>query len=169
MGKTNMDQFAAGLVGTRTPHAVPRSPFDCRFISGGSSSGSGAAVGSGLVSFALGTDTAGSGRVPAGLCGCVGVKPTVGSVSTVGGCRVGVRACGDSAMLVFLRGGRFVQRTGPAVPRAQHGKRVDAALQAHSTAALCAAFAGPRNTLADLLCQRVHRASFSASCPYYPL
>ncbi|GLC42946.1 hypothetical protein PLESTB_000289000 [Pleodorina starrii] len=85
VGKTNMDQFAAGLVGTRTPSPdCPRSPFDFRFISGGSSSGSGVAVGAGLLSFALGTDTAGSGRVPAGLCGCVGVKPTVGSVSTVG-------------------------------------------------------------------------------------
>ncbi|KXZ51619.1 hypothetical protein GPECTOR_12g583 [Gonium pectorale] len=85
VGKTNMDQFAAGLVGTRTPSSpCPVSPFDSRFISGGSSSGSAAAVGAGLLSFALGTDTAGSGRVPAGLCGCVGVKPTVGSVSTVG-------------------------------------------------------------------------------------
>ncbi|GIL80104.1 hypothetical protein Vretifemale_9289 [Volvox reticuliferus] len=85
VGKTNMDQFAAGLVGTRTPSLdCPRSPFDARFISGGSSSGSAAAVGEGLVCFALGTDTAGSGRVPAGLCGCVGVKATVGSVSTVG-------------------------------------------------------------------------------------
>ncbi|PNW79614.1 hypothetical protein CHLRE_08g360100v5 [Chlamydomonas reinhardtii] len=85
VGKTNMDQFAAGLVGTRSPSsAVPSTPFDPRFISGGSSSGSAAAVGAGLVCFALGTDTAGSGRVPAGLCGCVGVKPTVGSVSTVG-------------------------------------------------------------------------------------
>ncbi|GLI71220.1 hypothetical protein VaNZ11_016284 [Volvox africanus] len=85
VGKTNMDQFAAGLVGTRTPSLdCPRSPFDARFISGGSSSGSAAAVGQGLLCFALGTDTAGSGRVPAGLCGCVGVKATVGSVSTVG-------------------------------------------------------------------------------------
>lgn len=84
MGKTNMDQFAAGLVGTRTPHKPPSSPFDSRFISGGSSSGSAAAVGAGLVSFAVGTDTAGSGRVPAGLCGCVGFKGTVGSVATVG-------------------------------------------------------------------------------------
>ncbi|KAG2494460.1 hypothetical protein HYH03_007512 [Edaphochlamys debaryana] len=85
VGKTNMDQFAAGLVGTRSPSpSLPASPFDPRFISGGSSSGSAAAVGSGLVAFALGTDTAGSGRVPAGLCGCVGVKPTVGSVSNIG-------------------------------------------------------------------------------------
>ena len=64
VGKTNLDQFAAGLVGTRTPYGTARNPFDDRFIPGGSSSGSGAAVGAGLLSFALGTDTAGSG-VPA--------------------------------------------------------------------------------------------------------
>lgn len=62
VGKTNMDQFAAGLVGTRTPFGNARNAFDDRFIPGGSSSGSGALVGSGLVSFALGTDTAGSGN-----------------------------------------------------------------------------------------------------------
>lgn len=61
VGKTNMDQFAAGLVGTRTPFGVARNAFDDRFVPGGSSSGSGALVGAGLVSFALGTDTAGSG------------------------------------------------------------------------------------------------------------
>ncbi len=125
VGKTNMDQFAAGLVGTRTPHAVPRSPFDCRFISGGSSSGSGAAVGSGLVSFALGTDTAGSGRVPAGLCGCVGVKPTVGSVSTVGGCRgFGARECRVSALLVCLRGGAVHARHKASSARSQGSVRM---------------------------------------------
>lgn len=63
VGKTNLDQFAAGLVGTRTPYGTARNPFDDRFIPGGSSSGSGAAVGGGLLSFALGTDTAGSGAV----------------------------------------------------------------------------------------------------------
>ena len=62
VGKTNMDQFAAGLVGTRTPYGTARNAFDDRFVPGGSSSGSGALVGSGLVSFALGTDTAGSGK-----------------------------------------------------------------------------------------------------------
>ncbi len=61
VGKTNMDQFASGLVGTRTPYGVARNPFDDRFIPGGSSSGSAPAVGSGLVTFALGTDVAGSG------------------------------------------------------------------------------------------------------------
>ncbi|KAL6746693.1 amidase signature domain-containing protein [Haematococcus lacustris] len=84
VGKLNMDQFAAGLVGTRSPYGAPCTPFDARFISGGSSSGSGAAVGAGLLTAAVGTDTAGSGRVPAGLCGCVGLKPTLGSVSTLG-------------------------------------------------------------------------------------
>jgi Asp-tRNA(Asn)/Glu-tRNA(Gln) amidotransferase A subunit family amidase len=62
VGKTNMDQFAAGLVGTRTPFGVARNAFDERFVPGGSSSGSGVVVGAGLVSFALGTDTAGSGE-----------------------------------------------------------------------------------------------------------
>lgn len=61
VGKTNMDQFAAGLVGTRTPYGVARNAFDARFVPGGSSSGSGALVGAGLLSFCLGTDTAGSG------------------------------------------------------------------------------------------------------------
>ncbi|KAI8468534.1 MAG: allophanate hydrolase [Monoraphidium minutum] len=84
VGKTNLDQFASGLVGTRTPYGVAPNAFDTRFIPGGSSSGSAAAVGAGLVSFALGTDTAGSGRVPAGYNGIVGIKPTVGSVSSVG-------------------------------------------------------------------------------------
>ncbi|KAL0031400.1 hypothetical protein WJX79_009016 [Trebouxia sp. C0005] len=84
VGKTNMDQFAAGLVGTRTPYGTAPNAFDARFIPGGSSSGSGAAVGAGLVSFALGTDTAGSGRIPAGFNGCVGLKATVGRVSTTG-------------------------------------------------------------------------------------
>ena len=63
VGKTNMDQFAAGLVGTRTPFRAPRCAFDSRFTPGGSSSGSGALVGTGLLPFALGTDTAGSGEV----------------------------------------------------------------------------------------------------------
>src|SRR6478735_4558215 len=64
IGKTNLDQFATGLVGVRSPYGVPRNPFDADYIPGGSSSGSAVAVASGLVSFALGTDTAGSGRVP---------------------------------------------------------------------------------------------------------
>jgi len=75
VGKTNLDQFATGLVGTRSPYGACRNPFDARFITGGSSSGSAVAVAAGLVSFALGTDTAGSGRIPAGFCNLVGVMP----------------------------------------------------------------------------------------------
>ena len=84
LGKTNLDQFATGLVGTRSPHGAPRSVFDSRYISGGSSSGSAVAVAAGLVVFALGTDTAGSGRVPAAFNNIVGVKPTRGIVSAEG-------------------------------------------------------------------------------------
>jgi allophanate hydrolase len=84
VGKTNLDQFATGLVGTRSPYGVPQNPFDARYIPGGSSSGSAVAVARGLVPFALGTDTAGSGRVPAGFTGTVGLKPTYGIVSAAG-------------------------------------------------------------------------------------
>ena len=84
IGKTNLDQFATGLVGTRSPYGTPRNPFDPAVVPGGSSSGSGVAVAAGLVPFALGTDTAGSGRVPAALGNIVGCKPTLGLVSTDG-------------------------------------------------------------------------------------
>src|ERR1700722_16299872 len=84
IGKTNMDQFATGLVGTRSPYGACSSVFDERYISGGSSSGSAVAVAAGLVSFSLGTDTAGSGRVPAAFNGIVGMKPTKGALSTKG-------------------------------------------------------------------------------------
>jgi allophanate hydrolase len=81
IGKTNLDQFATGLVGTRSPYGVPRNPFDAAFIPGGSSSGSAVAVASGLAAFAIGTDTAGSGRVPASFNNIVGLKPTRGLIS----------------------------------------------------------------------------------------
>lgn len=84
IGKTNMDQFATGLVGTRSPYGACQSALAPGVISGGSSSGSAVAVARGLVSFALGTDTAGSGRVPAAMNGIVGLKPTRGVVSTHG-------------------------------------------------------------------------------------
>jgi allophanate hydrolase len=84
VGKTNLDQFATGLVGVRSPYGVPRNPFDASLIPGGSSSGSAVAVAAGLVPLALGTDTAGSGRVPAGLNNVVGLKPSLGLVSNAG-------------------------------------------------------------------------------------
>ena len=114
IGKTNMDQFATGLVGTRTPYGICSSVFDEEYISGGSSSGSAVAVARGLVSFALGTDTAGSGRVPAAFNQLVGLKPTRGPVSTTGllpACRsldcvsVFAETCADAArVLDVLRG-----------------------------------------------------------------
>jgi allophanate hydrolase len=84
IGKTNLDQFATGLVGVRSPYGIPRNLFDARLIPGGSSSGSALAVAAGLVPLALGTDTAGSGRVPAALSNIVGLKPSLGLVSTAG-------------------------------------------------------------------------------------
>ncbi len=114
IGKTNMDQFASGLVGIRTPYGAPRNPFDERYVPGGSSSGSAVAVAAGLVSFALGTDTAGSGRVPAAFCNIVGYKPTRGMMSnrgTVPACRsldcISVLAltCADALTVTNLASG----------------------------------------------------------------
>lgn len=84
VGKTNLDQFATGLNGTRSPYGACRNPFHPNYISGGSSSGSAVAVALGMVSFALGTDTAGSGRVPAAFNNLIGHKPTRGILSTRG-------------------------------------------------------------------------------------
>ena len=114
IGKTNMDQFATGLVGTRTPYGICSSVFDEEYISGGSSAGSAVAVANGLVSFALGTDTAGSGRVPAALNQLVGLKPTRGLVSTTGllpACRtldcvsVFAETCSDAARVLGVIAG----------------------------------------------------------------
>lgn len=84
IGKTNLDQFATGLNGTRSPYGVPRNALRADLVPGGSSSGSACAVAAGIVPVALGTDTAGSGRVPAGLQNLVGLKPSLGLVSTTG-------------------------------------------------------------------------------------
>ena len=84
LGKTNLDQFATGLNGTRSPYGACRNAFDPEYISGGSSSGSAVAVALGLASFSLGTDTAGSGRVPAAFNNLVGHKPSCGALSTRG-------------------------------------------------------------------------------------
>jgi allophanate hydrolase len=100
LGATNLDQFATGLVGTRSPHGAVRDSRRPDFISGGSSSGSAVAVALGLVDIAIGTDTAGSGRVPAGLQGIVGIKPTLHVVSTAGV----VPACRSwDAVTIFAR------------------------------------------------------------------
>ena len=84
IGKTNLDQMATGLTGCRSPFGIPRSVFHYEYISGGSSSGSCVSVGAGLVTFSLGTDTAGSARLPAGFNGVVGYKPTRGLISAQG-------------------------------------------------------------------------------------
>jgi allophanate hydrolase len=84
IGKTNLDQFATGLVGVRSPYGVPRNVLRPDLIPGGSSSGSAVAVAAGIVDFALGTDTAGSGRIPAGMNGIVGLKPSLGLLSSTG-------------------------------------------------------------------------------------
>lgn len=84
IGKANLDQFATGLVGVRSPYGIPSNPFDADYIVGGSSAGSASLVARGIVPFALGTDTAGSGRVPAGLNNIIGLKPTRGALSNTG-------------------------------------------------------------------------------------
>ena len=100
LGVTNLDQFATGLVGTRSPHGAVRDSRRPDRISGGSSSGSAVAVALGLADIAIGTDTAGSGRVPAGLQGIVGIKPTLHVVSTSGV----VPACRSwDAVTIFAR------------------------------------------------------------------
>jgi len=84
IGKTNLDQFATGLVGVRSPYPIPKNAIDPDIVPGGSSSGSAVAVARGLVTFSLGTDTAGSGRIPAGLNNIVGLKPSLGALSATG-------------------------------------------------------------------------------------
>ncbi len=130
VGKTNMDQFATGLSGTRTPFGAPANAFDALYICGGSSSGSGLALAHGLVSFALGTDTAGSGRVPAALGNLVGLKPSRGLVSSRGvlpACRsldcvsVFALTCADAAAVLDVIAGfdaedPFARADRPLVP-----------------------------------------------------
>ena len=98
VGKTNLDQFATGLVGVRSPYGICTNVFDPRYIAGGSSSGSAVATAMGLCAFAVGTDTAGSGRVPAAFNNLVGVKPTLGLISTTGL----VPACRSIDCITFL-------------------------------------------------------------------
>ncbi|MGX1371251.1 allophanate hydrolase [Streptomyces canus] len=126
LGTTNLDQFATGLVGTRSPYGAVRNAYDPTRVSGGSSSGSAVAVALGIVDFALGTDTAGSGRVPAAFNGIVGLKPTRGLVPTAGV----VPACASiDCVTVFARTlpeaeqalSHMVTGTAPSLPGRRPG------------------------------------------------
>lgn len=138
VGKTNLDQFATGLVGTRSPYGAPSSTFSDDHVSGGSSSGSAVVVARGEVPFALGTDTAGSGRVPAGFNNLVGLKPTPGLVPTQGlipACRsldcvsVFALTASDAARVLQvvegpLPGQAIFNEFKPQLPRLPHVLRV---------------------------------------------
>jgi allophanate hydrolase len=130
-GKTNMDQFATGLVGTRSPYGIPESVLAPGVIAGGSSSGSAVAVAAGLVDIALGTDTAGSGRVPAAMNGIVGFKPTRSMVSTDGV----VPACRSlDCVSVFARTCELAWRTLGVLAADAAPARRDAAADARAQA-----------------------------------
>lgn len=125
-GKTNLDQFATGLVGTRSPYGICSSVYDARYISGGSSAGSAVAVARGDVDFSLGTDTAGSGRVPAAFNGIIGLKPTRGLLSTEGvvpACKsldcvsIFARTIADAALVFRCARSRSPQIRIPAEPK----------------------------------------------------
>ena len=132
VGKTNLDQFATGLVGTRAPYGACENSIDPTYVSGGSSAGSAVAVAGGLVPFSLGTDTAGSGRVPASFNNIVGLKPTRGLVSTAGvvpACRtldcvsIFAGSCADAELVLSVAAGE--DRTDPlsrAVPKSAASK-----------------------------------------------
>jgi allophanate hydrolase len=164
VGKTNMDQLATGLTGVRSPYGIPRSAFDDRYVSGGSSSGSAVAVAAGVVDFALGTDTAGSGRVPAAFNNIVGLKPSRGLFSLTGvvpACpsldcvsifsltvedaqRVAeiARAADDADPFSRPEAATFSFAAGPRPPRFRFGIPGGAALDFRGDAAAAAAFAG---------------------------
>jgi allophanate hydrolase len=129
IGKTNLDQFATGLVGLRSPYGAPRNALDPLIVPGGSSSGSAVAVAQGLVCFALGTDTAGSGRVPAALNNIVGLKPTLGTWSARGS----VPACRSietvSVFALTVEDARVVYGAGAAFdPEDAYSRRVGTAV-----------------------------------------
>jgi allophanate hydrolase len=157
LGKTNLDQFATGLVGTRSPYGIARNAFDPAYVAGGSSAGSALAVALGLASFALGTDTAGSGRVPAAFNNLLGIKPTRGLLSTRGvvpACRsldcVSIFALdtADAAEVlavaaVFDAADPFARRApAPAAPQARPIVGVPAALETAGDAATARIFEG---------------------------
>lgn len=167
LGKTNLDQFATGLVGARSPYGVCSSAFDPRYISGGSSSGSALAVALGQVSFSLGTDTAGSGRVPAALNNIVGLKPTRGLLSTRGvvpACRsldcvsVFAGSVADAALVLDLAAGfdpqdPYSRQPVPgakALPSSGFRFGVPAQLEFFGDAAAEAAYRGALDRLREL-------------------
>ena len=126
IGKTNLDQFATGLVGVRSPYPIPKNAIDPKLVPGGSSSGSAVATSQGIVSFALGTDTAGSGRIPAGLNNIVGLKPTVGALSTTGV----IPACGllqvsDPERFQLRPNGYFWDRIAEVTDAYLHGAELN--------------------------------------------
>ncbi len=132
VGKTNLDQFATGLVGTRSPYGACTNPLHPDYITGGSSAGSAAAVSAGLVSFALGTDTAGSGRVPAAFTNIVGLKPTRGLLSTravVAACRsldcvsIFALTCADAERLLAIASSFDPNDPFARQPRPDQGQR----------------------------------------------
>jgi allophanate hydrolase len=142
IGKTNLDQFATGLVGTRSPYGACRNSFDTAYISGGSSSGSAVAVALGLASFSLGTDTAGSGRVPAAFNNLIGFKPSCGRLSTRGV----VPACRTlDAVSIFALSAEDAARVGriaEGFDAAEPYSRRAPARSAHTAAATSATSAG---------------------------
>ncbi len=168
VGKTNLDQFATGLSGTRSPYGACESPLLPGLISGGSSSGSAVAVAAGLVPFAIGTDTAGSGRVPAALTGTVGVKPSRGLVSTLGlvpACAsldcpsVFARSVPDAAAVLAVIAGpepgdpwsRDLPLPGPVPPPSRPLRiGVPRGPEFHGDSAAAAAFAAAASRLAGL-------------------
>ena len=170
IGKTNLDQFATGLVGTRSPYGACRNAFNPAYISGGSSSGSALAVALGITDFSLGTDTAGSGRIPAAFNNIVGLKPTRGLASTRGvvpACRsldcvsVFARNCADvTAVFDLIRGPDDedpYSRTGDDVPLSTSVFRfaVPRELEFHGDRAYEALFGKALTRLGDLGGQRV--------------
>jgi allophanate hydrolase len=167
VGKTNLDQFATGLTGTRSPWGAVRNAFDSRYIAGGSSSGSAVAVAKALASFALGTDTAGSGRVPAAFNNLVGIKPTRGLLGTSGvvpACRsldcvsVFTLDCHDAEVVMAVAGAfdpgdpyAREARPGPAVrERFRFGRPREAQLEFFGDAAAATLFRQTVERLSEL-------------------
>jgi allophanate hydrolase len=161
LGKTNLDQFATGLTGTRSPFGACRNAFDPTYIAGGSSSGSAVAVAAGMVSFALGTDTAGSGRVPAAFNNIVGLKPSRGLISAAGV----VPACQSldcvSIFALTVADAREVLRAADGFDARDPYSRPDRSR--HSTPGAAFRFGVPRADQLEFFHDRDAERQFSAS------